>query len=130
MNGVELSLIGSGNIIAMIGHSMVLSKSSAETCDPLTNILQQTKDYLWLLLILASFLIARLVFLADLLAYGLASLLVMLPILQLVKAKKSIFSSQIFFKNYYFGAISLKLIGFSVLLFGIALWTLKINALF
>lgn len=130
MNGIELSLIGSGNIIAMIGHQMMLTKNNTQPKEQLKLITELTRETWWGLAILAAFLIARFVFSADYLAYLFASLLVIYPLYEISRRKQSIFRSQLFFKNYYLGAISLKQIGFSLLFFGIALWTLKLSAPF
>ena len=128
MNGIELSLIGSGNIIAMIGHQMVLTKNNSQPNDQLKIITELTRETGWGLAILAAFIISRFVFSADYIAYLFATLLVIFPIYEISRRKQFIFSSQLFFKNYYFSAISLKKIGFSLLFFGIALWTLKLSA--
>ncbi|TCS35668.1 hypothetical protein [Reinekea marinisedimentorum] len=130
MNGIEMSLIGSGNIIAMIGHQMMLTKNGSQPKEQLKIVAELTRETGWGLVILAAFLVSRFAFNLDYLAYLFASLLVLFPLYEISRRKQSIFSSKLFFKGYYFGAVSLKQIGFSLLFFGIALWTLKLTATF
>lgn len=131
----EILMVGSGNLVAFAGSSMLLTRRAEAMSGQIPTTLNKTpqgdkhsnNEHTLSFILMACLIVCRFLIDIPLLTYTVAVLFALSPIVSWRQSIKWIDQIDSTMRNYWLQATTLKHIGYAATFAGVALWTIKIS---